>query len=157
MICFRAYYLNYDNYNTTIFIIFIIYYYDYYFIWKVLYQLFVFQPIIWIISLMTPLFELYFCDTIITIMAFPFYYMHYFFPTYYLHYNNYGDENNWYNSSLFYIPPPWNFKWYMATDTGFTSRNAFVHIWGSYLGKNIAKSRWLVHLRFGRHTQETGV
>ena len=86
-----------------------------------------------------------------------------FSPTYYLHYKNYGDENNWYNAyiwynrNLFYMSPPCTFKWYMATDTGFNSRNAFVHIWGSYIGKNIAKSRWLVHLRFGRHTQETGI
>ena len=43
-------------------------------------QLFVFEPIMSIISIMTLLFELYFCDTIITIMTFPFYYIHYFFP-----------------------------------------------------------------------------
>ncbi len=35
----------------------------------------------------------------------------------------------------------------MATDTAFNSRNAFVYISGSYRSKNIAKSRWSVHLR----------
>ena len=45
----------------------------------------------------------------------------------------------------------------MATDTAFNSRNAFVYIRGSYHSKNIVKSRWLVHLRFGRHPQETCV
>jgi hypothetical protein len=39
----------------------------------------------------------------------------------------------------------------MATDTWFNSPNAFVYIRGSYGSKKIARSRWYVHLRFGRH------
>ena len=45
----------------------------------------------------------------------------------------------------------------MATDTGLNSLNAFLYTWGSYRSKNIAKSRWSMLLRFGRHPQETGV
>ena len=45
----------------------------------------------------------------------------------------------------------------MATSTGFNSRNAFVNKRGSYSSKNIVKSRWSVHLRFGWHSPETGV
>ncbi len=55
---------------------------------------------------------------------------------------------------MIYMYPPCTFKWYMASDTGFNSRNAFVYIWGSYCSKNIAKSRWLVHLRFGWHPKK---
>ena len=53
--------------------------------------------------------------------------------------------------------PTHTLKWYMASDSGFNSPNEFVYIRGSYRSKNIAKSRWSVHLRFGRHPQETGV
>ena len=47
--------------------------------------------------------------------------------------------------------PTHTLKWYMASDSGFNSPNAFVYIRGSYRSKNIAKSRWSVHLRFGWH------
>ncbi len=72
------------------------------------------------------------------------------FSKHFLHYCNYGGSNNAKISIC-------TQKWYMATHTGFNSRNAFVYTWGSYRSKNIAKSRWSVHLRFGRHPQETGV
>jgi hypothetical protein len=49
--------------------------------------------------------------------------------------------------------PPLTLKWFMASGSGFNSRNAFVYIRGSYSSKNIAKSRWSVHLRLGRHPQ----
>ncbi len=43
----------------------------------------------------------------------------------------------------------------MESDSGFNSLNAFVYMRDSYRSKNIAKSRWSVHLRFGRHPQDT--
>jgi len=48
-------------------------------------------------------------------------------------------------------------KWCLALRNGFNSQNAFVYIWGICYSKNIVKSRWSVHHRFGRHPQETGV
>ena len=48
-------------------------------------------------------------------------------------------------------------KWCLALRNGFNSQNAFVYIWGICYSKNIVKSRWSVHHRFGRQPQETGV
>ena len=59
--------------------------------------------------------------------------------------------------AIFFYTPTYTLKWYTASDSGFNSRSAFVYIRGSYRSKYIAISRWLVHLRFGRHPQETGV
>ena len=50
--------------------------------------------------------------------------------------------------------PPNTLKWSTASESGFNSRNAFVYIRGSYSSKNIAKSRWSVHLRLGRHPKK---
>ena len=50
--------------------------------------------------------------------------------------------------------PPNTLKWSTASESGFNSRNAFVYIKGSYSSKNIAKSRWSVHLRLGRHPKK---
>ncbi len=50
--------------------------------------------------------------------------------------------------------PPNTLKWCMASESGFNSRNAFVYIRGRYSSKNIAKSRWSVHLRLGRHPKK---
>ncbi len=50
---------------------------------------------------------------------------------------------------------PHTFLWFMESDSGFNSLNAFVYMRDSYRSKNIAKSRWSVHPRFGRHPQDT--
>jgi hypothetical protein len=82
------------------------------------------------------------------------------FSTHYVNYSdksNYHNTYNWYNSYNFYIPPHSHLKWCLALDSGFNSRNAFLYIQGMYRSKSIAKSRWSVHLPFGRHPQGTGV
>ena len=85
-----------------------------------------------------------------------------FLPTHYLHYFNYGDQNNRYNvynrhnCIKFMYTSPRTLKWCVASESGLNSWNAFPYIRGSYSSKNIAKSRWSVHLRLGRHPQETG-
>ncbi len=147
-------------------IILIASYYMHYFIWDELLRLFFSEPIMCIMRIIAPLFELFFCLTIITIIFFQFYYTNYFFP------NTlsalfqlwlYGDQNNRYNAYnrhnciKFIYTPPRILKWYMASESGFNSWNAFPYIRGSYSSKNIAKSRWSVHLRLGRHPKETGV
>ena len=50
---------------------------------------------------------------------------------------------------------PHTFWWFMESDSGFNSLNAFVYMRDSYRSKNIAKSRWSVDPRFGRHPQDT--
>ena len=83
-----------------------------------------------------------------------------FLPTHYLHYFNYGDQNNRYNAYnrhnciKFMYTPPRTLKWCVASESGFNSWNAFPYIRGSYSSKNIAKSRWSVHLRLGRHPKK---
>ena len=85
------------------------------------------------------------------------------FPKYYIHYCSYDTKiieiSDWDLINIIAIivsDCTCTQKWWLATQTGFNSQNTFVYIWGICHSKNIAKSRWSVHHRFGRHPQETG-
>ena len=81
LIFFVIYYCYYCYYDTIICIIFIANYYTNYFIRKVLYQLFVFAPIILIMTIITLLFSLFLSYTIMTIIFVMKYYINYLFSS----------------------------------------------------------------------------
>ena len=86
-------------------------------------------------TIITPLFELFVFGTIIAIMAFTFFYMHYFFSLHIMFIITIMaikiiDIIRIIDiiAAIYVCPPPCTFKWYMATDTGFNSRKALVYI-----------------------------
>jgi hypothetical protein len=77
--CFRNIFLRFLRLYTIVCIIFIASYYAHYFIWDELLQLLFSEPIMLIMRIIAPLFELFFCLAIITIIFFQCYHTHFFF------------------------------------------------------------------------------